>query len=139
MKVSLRTIAIFILICFFKPDSINGQSDSIRHQVSIGVWPQYNYEPYLNYFDFKTYFKKRAFYSFSIQGFYTNDIDGKHVEDYYRYDIATSASLGVYYNFFKVCRFSMAAQLTGFFARQKGTDQNLNETYDYGRSREGVL
>jgi len=138
MKVYFRAFALFILIFIFKTDSINGQSDSIRHQISIGVWPQYINEPFIN-FDFKTYFKKRTFYSFSIEGFYTNEIDGRHVPDYYRYDIATSASLGVHFNFFKVCRFGMAAQLTGFFARQKGTMQNINEPYDYGRSREGVF
>ncbi|MBK7390087.1 MAG: hypothetical protein IPI23_13755 [Bacteroidetes bacterium] len=45
----------------------------------------------------------------------------------YQYDIFGSSSVGLKYDFFNVCRFNMAAQVTGYFGRQ------------HSRAREGLF
>ncbi len=123
MQVILKLFAILFLVV--NSFSAYGQSDSIRHQIGVGIWPIYYKYPFLSV-EYKTFFKKRAFYHFNIEAFYypfkkTNNSTG------YRFDIAASSGVGLKYDFFKICRFNMAAQLTGFFARESG------------RSREGLF
>lgn len=133
MKRSFIACALLIAVCILKTNSAYSQSDTIRHQIGIGVWPGNDEYPYLN-MDFRTYFKKKAFYNFSIGGFYQNYGDGD-----YQLDLTTSASVGLYFNFFKICRFNMAAQFTVFFARQRSINQNSTGLYEADRNREGVF
>ena len=123
MQVILKLLAILFLVV--NSFSAYGQADSIRHQIGVGIWPMYYKYPFLSV-EYKTFFKKRAFYHFNVEAFYypfkkTNNSTG------YRFDIAASSGVGLKYDFFKICRFNMAAQLTGFFARESG------------RSREGLF
>lgn len=134
-----RYCFMLLLIGLLQSGSIQGQTDSLRHQIGIGNWPSQQSNAVFLSIDFKTGFGKRAFYGFGIEGFYTEKIAGKKSNDYFRYDIASYASLGVYYNFFRIARFRMAAQLTGFFAREKGTNKTLNNSYKFKSAREGIF
>jgi hypothetical protein len=123
MQGVLKLFAILFLV--MNSFSVYGQADSIRHQIGVGIWPMYYKYPFLSV-EYKTFFKKRAFYHFNVEAFYytfkkTNNSTG------YRFDIAASSGVGLKYDFFKICRFNMAAQVTGFFARESG------------RSREGLF
>jgi len=123
MKGILKLFAILFLVV--NSFSVNGQADSIRHQIGVGIWPFFQFYPYVNV-EYKTFFKKRAFYNFSI-GMSLTRSKSLNATNGYQYDIFGSSSVGLKYDFFNVCRFNMAAQVTGYFGRQ------------HSRAREGLF
>jgi hypothetical protein len=130
----LTKIVFIAVLLLLKFTFLMAQTDSLNKQISVGIWPAYANYPFL-YLEYKKNFNKRFFYNISIEGYYIfNDKEHK-AHDYRKYQIATASSLGAYYKFFKICKFSVAAQLTLFLAKQKGA----YPTYSYNRARQGLF
>jgi len=115
---------------------IIASSKKKEHQVSLGIWPWISDQLTIQA-EYRSFFKRRLFYSFGVAGFYDNQ--NPNAENYKYYIITASPAIGVYVPFFKICRFNSSAKLSSYFYRSEGNSLHTPEHYYYESKRNGLF
>ena len=132
-KIFLRC---FVLILFLQPVFVLAQDKPIiRHQLSLGFLA-FDYSPAFITLEYKTYFKEK-YYAFGIEGTFETFDDNLYYKNAYSYQFAPWLSVGINYKFFKICRFNMGLQLTGYFRGSKSISQTTQ--LERKQTREGIF
>ena len=124
----IKSVTIFSFV-FFITLSCRGQNPDLKHQVSVGIWPEYAEYPYLN-LDYKHFYKPRKFFGIGLEGYLNNfSLNVPDSIDYKYYKLIPSVFFGKQWPFFKILRFGLSARVSGFFDRNEAEYPTKPTTY----------